>query len=267
MWFEFCFLQSIFRSKTNESDGDIEVVSFQLETWSAMAPGLNTIDDWQDWLDSPRAIEEPLGKVSLKEIPPLLRRRFSTPGKCALGAALPILEDGEMIPSIFASRHGDSALTLSLLSAIGRNDTMSPTGFSLAVHNAVSGLFSIARKDTSEVTTIAAMEGLVLQALIEAVGQLKVSKRVLCVIYDTPLPDPYSRCTTSDLFPYAIAIILTRTSGGKYHLERGSSGVPDRTFLPAELGSEPLRFIEMLAGRTTAMVSELNGAAWRIVQG
>jgi hypothetical protein len=38
---------------------------------------------------------------------------------------------------------------------------MSPPSFSLAVHNAINGLFSIARKDSSSVTAIVAMQGLV----------------------------------------------------------------------------------------------------------
>jgi hypothetical protein len=154
-------------------------------------------------------------------VPPLLRRRFSTLGKCAMGAALPLVAGVAEIPSIFASRHGDTALSLALLQGIARGEPMSPTSFSLAVHNAVSGLFSIVRKDTSAVTAIAAMQGLVLQTLFEALGQLQSCERLLCVIYDIPLPDFYQqRCTEpAQPFPWAVAMVLGNHAGESYRLE------------------------------------------------
>ena len=142
------------------------MINFQIESWAAMAPGLETREDWQHWLKHPEILPESLGKVSLDKVPPLLRRRFGTLGKCAMMSALQVLDENESIPGVFSSRHGDTALTLSLLEEMGRDEPMSPTGFSLAVHNAVSGLFSIARKDTSMVTSLAAMEGLVLHTYL-----------------------------------------------------------------------------------------------------
>ncbi|OMH31859.1 hypothetical protein BGP75_16330 [Motiliproteus sp. MSK22-1] len=240
-----------------------------------MAPGLQTKEAWRDWLLHPERIDSPLGKVSLKQIPPLLRRRFSPLGKCAMGAILPILEDGESIPSIFASRHGDTELSLSLQKDMGLDEPMSPTGFSLAVHNAVSGLFSIARKDTSEITSISAMEALVLQALLEAVGQLQVSARVLCVVYDMPLPEPFSRFTKGDQFPYAIAMILSQTTGDSYSIEQ-CGNINDIIEPPSvskpinselkQINSEPLRFLQLLTDISSATDSQLNGASWRIAK-
>ena len=243
------------------------MATFRLESWSALAPGLATAESWQQWLQDPAPIQTPLGKIALKQIAPLLRRRFSELGKCAVGAALPLLTDGEAIPSIFASRHGDTALTLSLLEAMGRDESMSPTGFSLAVHNAVSGLFSIARKDVSAVTAIAAMEGLVVQALIEAIGQLQVAERVLCVIYDVPLPAIYRRYCEGDPFPYAIALVLSRTAGVDYCLQvRDNAIVAAEEVLPAAMNSEALRFLSLLTGLTADMDADINGVNWRLAR-
>jgi len=245
------------------------VVTFQIESWAAIAPGLETREAWQHWLKHPEVVPETLAKVSLDKVPPMLRRRFGTLGKCAMAAALQVLNDDEPIPGIFSSRHGDTALTLSLLEEMGRDEPMSPTGFSLAVHNAVSGLFSIVRKDTSMVTSLAAMEGLVLHTLLEAVGQLQVSDRVLCVIYDIPLPDLYRHYCTGDDFPYAIAVILGNADGESYSIEPCEQVIPGKNSpfqgsLPMNL--EPIRFLELLAGISTEMGVELNGAAWRIAK-
>ncbi len=194
--------------------------SFRIESWSAIAPGLQTSADWERWLRDPVAIDEPLGKVSLTGVPALLRRRFSVLGKAAMAAAMPLVEDLAEIPSIFASRHGDTSLSLALLEGIARGEPMSPTSFSLAVHNSISGLFSIVRKDTSAVTAIAAMEGLVLQTLFEAIGQLQSCERLLCVIYDIPLAEFYQarRDAAAEPFPYAVAMILGN-QGERFRLE------------------------------------------------
>ena len=239
-------------------------VKFQIEAWSAIAGEVSTEEEWKSWLNSPRIPEEPVGKQVLKQAPAMLRRRFGVLGKSVMGAVLPIVRDGKAIPGVFASRHGDLALTLSLLKDIGLSESISPTGFGLAVHNAVSGLVSIARKDTSEVTAIAATEGLVLQALFEAVGQLQVSDKVLCVIYDAPVPEPYRATTASDPFPYAIAIILSRTEGEAYRLTQCPGDDSVKSSLPEEFATEPLRFIELLVGGSRVMESELNGVTWRI---
>lgn len=245
------------------------MVTFQIESWAAIAPGLETREAWQNWLKHPDAVPETLAKVSLEKVPAMLRRRFGTLGKCAMAAALQVLNDDESIPGIFSSRHGDTALTLSLLEEMGRDEPMSPTGFSLAVHNAVSGLYSIVRKDTNMVTSLAAMEGLVLHTLLEAVGQLQVSDRVLCVIYDIPLPELYRHYCTANDFPYALAMILSHTGGVSYSIEQCEQVIqnkasPLQDFLSMDF--EFVRFLELLTGISTEMGVELNGAAWRIAK-
>ena len=242
------------------------MVSFQLESWGAIAPGIETREAWLEWLSDPVSVPDSLGKFSLKQIPPMQRRRFSELGKCAAGAALPLLSENESIPGIFASRHGDTNLTLSLLQGIGRDEPMSPTGFSLAVHNALSGLLSIARKDISEVTAIAASEGLILQSLLEAVGQLQDRERVLCVIYDVPLPELYRRYCESDPFPYAIAMILRREaseSSMPFTIQQMGSAETNRSQTEGFSASETVKFLNLLCGRVTEMNCVLNGLSWR----
>jgi len=241
------------------------VINFRLESWTAIAPGLETREDWQQWLQNPTEIDAALGKVSLPGIPAMLRRRFNTVGKCAMAAAMPLVEGIDAIPSIFASRHGDTELSFSLLESIGQDEPMSPTSFSLAVHNAVAGLFSIARKDTSAVTAIAAMEGLVLQSFFEAIGQLQESERIFCVIYDIPLPEFYRQHSNDDEpgFPYAIAMILGQTDGEALLLE------PTAATVPADSGpgdSEPMRLLALLSGLTAETLLQRRGKTWRIAR-
>ncbi|MBJ7538706.1 beta-ketoacyl synthase chain length factor [Marinomonas transparens] len=195
------------------------MLSFKLKTWNAYAPSLESIDSWGNWLNDKNQSSEKQRNPSLKKLPLMLRRRFSAIGKCAVEASMPMLAEGQHIPLVFASRHGDVGLTLSLLESIAKNEPLSPTSFSLAVHNAVSGLLSIARKDPSETTAIAATENLIPLALLEAASQLQVHDQVLCIICDMPLPDLYKPFADSPLFPYAIAIVLSRQEGETLSLE------------------------------------------------
>ena len=244
------------------------LLNFHLESWAAIAPGLELRADWEQWLQDPKAIDEPLGKIPLDSIPAMLRRRFSTLGKCAMGAALPLVDRSSAMPSIFASRHGETELSFALLDGIARDEPMSPTRFSLAVHNAISGLYSIVRKDTSAVTAIAAMEGLVLQALFEALGQLQSSDRVLCVIYEMPLAEFYRNHTAAadEPVPYAIAMVLGNEDGAAYCLEQTGPGTPGEPSQPGQLHAEALELLRLLSGMSDEIVFPGPQASWRIAR-
>lgn len=241
------------------------MVGFYLESWAAVAPGMECQEDWLKWFESPVSLEKSIGKPpSLKQIPPMLRRRFSDLGKSAAVAAFPLLSASEQMPCIFASRHGDTELTLSLLETIAREEPLSPTGFSLAVHNAVSGLFSIVRKDVSAVTAIAATEGLIASMLLEAIGQLEESEKVLCIVYDVPLPELYQPYAQSDAFPYACAMILSRSSGEKIELSHSLSEDENHSLSVDPLNTESLNFIRMLVGRSDEFKSIAYGSCWQV---
>lgn len=244
------------------------MLRFKIESWGAIAPGLESREEWMQWLKHPLPINQPLGKPPLKAVPAMIRRRFNTLGRCAMAAVMPLVEQESAMPSIFASRHGDTELTFALLETMGRGEPMSPTNFSLAVHNAVCGLFTIARKDTSETTAIAAMQGLIMQTFFEAAGQLQSVDRLLCVIYDIPLPDFYQQhCEDeTDRFPYAIAMVLGRGSGATYKLEQVEDLERNSHSLPTGFDSEPLQLVGLLAGEFNDVVLAQSGNLWRLAR-
>ena len=243
-------------------------LNFRLESWAAIAPGLESSEDWKRWLQHPGAIDAPLGEIPLTGIPAMLRRRFNTLGKCVMGASLPLVEGAGLIPSVFASRHGETELSFALLEGIARHEPMSPTRFSLGVHNAISGLYSIVRKDTSAVTAIAAMEGLVLQALFETLGQLQSSDRVLCVICEMPLAEFYSKHTTAEdvPVPYAIAMVLGNENGAPYCLEQTGPGTPEEPSQQGRLHADVLGLLRLLSGMSGVIVFPGPQASWRVAK-
>ncbi|MFP8966873.1 beta-ketoacyl synthase chain length factor [Pokkaliibacter sp. CJK22405] len=242
------------------ASGEWILLSFKLQSWNAIAPGLESEPQWKAWAENPVALPAELHGVSLKQIPPMLRRRFTELGRASASSALPLLEGIDAIPGVFASRHGDTPLTFSLLEGIARNEPMSPTGFSLAVHNAVAGLLSIARKDLSEVTAIAATRNLIVSALLEAVTQLQERDQVLCVIYDVPLPELYRSYSSSETHPYALAMLLSRTEGEDLTLSATHDGTPE-----SDTTSELIRMMRfLLALDEQAHFATGAGSGWRL---
>lgn len=224
-----------------------------------MAPGLETKVSWQLWFDGLSDTEVEESSPTLKQIPALLRRRFSMLGKYAAASTLNVLAENQKMPGIFASRHGDTGLTLSLLEEIGQDQPISPTGFSLAVHNAVAGIISIARKDKSPITAISAMNGLLLQTLFEAATQLEKHERVFCVVYDIPLPALYQPYGISAPFPLALAFVVSRPSVSKATITLKST-----TQVGVELSTyaEIFEFIKLLIDGQGSLVMNVNQANW-----
>jgi len=239
-------------------------IKFNIESWTALAPGLNSEGDWVEWLGFPAVVSEPFEKPSLKKVPPLLRRRFNLVGRFAMGAILDLLDIGDTIPCVFASRHGDTMLTLDLLENMGRNEAMSPTNFSLAVHNAVSGLYTIAHKNTQPVTAIAATKDLTINALFEAISQCQHAERILCLIYDAPLPDLYQSYCSSEAFPYAIAMIINKNQGVPYEITYSEEAKISETLNRADTEFSP--FLSLLIRQPSSMVFQCQASPYKITR-
>lgn len=145
----------------------------------------------------------------------MLRRRLSPLGKMALSVAWPLLAEETPLPSVFCSRHGELERTAGMLQSLAAGEALSPTHFSLSVHNAIGGVFSIARRDTSAVTALAVGSEDLSQALLET--RLILAERrcpeALCVIYDAPLPTVYSDFGNYPRWPYAAAFVVGRSEG------------------------------------------------------
>lgn len=185
---------------------------------AAWAPGRDTDTAWQTWATSAPDgstgechASEPL----LPEMPAMLRRRASPSGKMALQAAYRAIATGAgtalqgEIPTVFCSRHGECLRSAALLADLADGTPMSPTAFSLSVHNASAGLFSIARGDRSSSVALAAGVATVEHAAIEACGLLADgAPAVLLVVSDSPLPDMYRQFADCDDQPFGWAWLL-----------------------------------------------------------
>ena len=91
---------------------------------------------------------------------------------------------------VFSSTYGQPEQTLQLLQTLAREEPLSPTAFSLSVHNAVAGLFSIIHKLTGPSLTVSAGSEGIGAAFLEAAGLLAEGEsNVLVVCFEAALPE------------------------------------------------------------------------------
>ena len=190
---------------------------FAIEAFCGFAPQLLTIEDWLAWKknNSPLVLQ---GDFILTHLPLSLKRRTSDGVKLALDIAFKCLSQNNLSETIdyavFASQHGESSRLQTLLQQIERKEMLSPTGFSQSVHNTASGLFSLTKKLTGNINSIAAGKDTFFMAFIEALTYLHLhpNARVMVVIYDEALPMCYKSDERQYDQQYACAFVLRNCS-------------------------------------------------------
>lgn len=160
----------------------------------------------------------------------MLRRRVDRLGRFALQAAYGCQGEAPPCPVVFASRYGEVSRSVDLLDNLARATPLSPTSFSLSVHNAIGALYSIARGDTTAYSAVAAGEETVEAAFVEGCALLSDgAPEVMVVVYDEPLPRPFEHFPAQVQMPHAWACRLRAADGeAGYSLTCGAAaGAPD----------------------------------------
>jgi hypothetical protein len=219
-------------------------VRFAIEHWAACARGLRSAGDWQAWARAPRP-PEGLPEPQLEEMPAMQRRRLNTLGRAAAQVAWGVHTPDPATPVVFASGYGDAQRCLQLLHTFAASGESSPTEFALSVHNAIGGLYSIARGDTAASSSIAAGDASAAAGVVEAAALLAEGHaRVLLVCYEAPLPPDYAVFQRETPCAYAWAWLLRAAGPGEAHLgldwEPAGEDQPAAGGLP--FGLEALRF-------------------------
>lgn len=192
----------------------VDVVQFEFVVldWSAYAEGLDSPQAWLGWAGSGASWlpAQTLSAVpAMSEMPAMMRRRVDRLGRLACQVAYWCQAVPKAGPLVFASRYGDAQRSLALLGDLVRQEALSPTGFTLSVHNAVSALYAIARGDMHNAVVVAAGAATAMAALVEAAGLLADgAPEVLVVFYDAPLPAAYAHFQDEPGCEYAWALRL-----------------------------------------------------------
>jgi hypothetical protein len=115
---------------------------------------------------------------------------------------------------VFASRHGEAERTLAILGDLAAEAEVSPTLFSMSVHNSMPGLWSILNGDRAPFSAVAAGPASFAWGLADAFAafQADPSGPVLFVYGDDRLPDPWADPTPRGLL-HAVALLVGTPAG------------------------------------------------------
>ncbi|MEO6919752.1 MAG: beta-ketoacyl synthase chain length factor [Collimonas sp.] len=212
-------------------------VRFSIASHAAWAPGLATAAAWQAWADEPFVIAGN-SEAAVAAMPAMLRRRAGFLGKMALETAYHCLDGRVGVPTVFCSRHGECMRSIDLLADLAEGQPLSPASFSLSVHNAAAGLFSIARQDQASHAALAAGHHGVEHAVIEACGLLADgAPEVLLVVYDGMLPELFQDFEDCQEQPFSWAWLLrpaTTESGDVMALSLAGELEDEMAVMPQE---------------------------------
>lgn len=162
------------------------------------SPHTVVVRDWRIWTptlsghkDALTQHAPALEKADLPfPVPKNLARRFSPLARAVLNVGGACAGTDCSMPVVFSTAHAESNSSLAMLKDLQRGEELSPTAFSLSVHNAIAGLFSMAMGNHAEITVLAPGEDGIAPAFIEALGLLQEGHpEVLVVFYDEPLSD------------------------------------------------------------------------------
>lgn len=199
------------------------MINFNIAQWRAWAPGLESVDDWHVWSRHPHTLGTSDTAPDVSFLPAMQRRRLSRLARMAFSVAWPLAEGLAQLPLVFVSRHGETPRTFDILSDLAACQPLSPTQFSLSVHNAVIGLWSIMRGETSEMTALAAAGDGLEHGMLEAAALLNEgAPAVLLVITEEQPPEAYATWIDDVPFPYAVGLLLT--PGNQWQLTLGTQG-------------------------------------------
>ncbi|GHD69526.1 hypothetical protein GCM10007164_12910 [Luteimonas padinae] len=167
--------------------------------WAAGLPS------WQAALDHVRDGTPPgePGKPSPALLAPNERRRAPPSVAVALDVALAACEaagrDPAALPSVFATTHGDLAITDYMCATLADDPrAISPTKFHNSVHNAAAGYWTIGAGCVRPATALSAHRASFAQGLVEALAQLACGDdAVLLVAYDTEGTGPLGAISRS----------------------------------------------------------------------
>lgn len=193
-------------------------IELAVRRWAAWPPGVTDAAGRQRWAKDGETAAP--ARPDMSFVAPLQRRRLSEVTRIAFAVAAECLDEGEPGPGfVFCSRYGEYASSFESLQQIVRNEPISPTAFSMSVHNTAAGQLAVHRKDRAPCSALAAGESTLETGFVEAFAQIGESGRpVMLVYHDQPLPELYREQSTTVRSSLALAMLLDRpAAGGEEH--------------------------------------------------
>jgi hypothetical protein len=222
------------------------VLNFVVGAWDAWAVGVERREDWERWCRAPAALVGQ-GSPRLDFLPPLFRRRCSSLSRLMLHVAYGACSPGRVdtLPTVFASRYGELALTVSLLEALARREPLSAGGFTHSIHNTQVGLFSIAAKNRRMASALSAGADTFACSVLEAMAMIGRAGEgpVLLVIADEPITPVFESFHDEPNSAYALGLVIQRSGIGPRVMLAPARSV---AFVSRPAWPQPIEFLRWL---------------------
>lgn len=154
------------------------------------------------------------GGADVGFLPMMQRRRLSPLARAAIAVAWRCRDGRDGLPAVFFSSHGESRHYFEMLDGLAGGQDISPSRFSLSVHNAIAGLFSQLDGGASPYVALAGGPEGPFSAFLEAHGLLSEGVgEVLAVWCEQALPAAYRPYAASPPGTWALAMRLGRAGG------------------------------------------------------
>ena len=206
--------------------------SFNIHSWNIVCNKELSTEDWQQgeqhWLADVANRETIAPKLAF--LPTLKRRRLSESARLFFEAAWQLTEQEANLPVVYASLNGEINRSFALWYSLLTEGDVSPTSFSLSVHNALVGQWSEMRQVKNETTAITALKDNLETALLEAFLLLNDGQeKVLVVLVETPLSTEYNAQPIERLpLSYALAMVVEK--GSMYQLSLQTQALENTVF-------------------------------------
>lgn len=196
------------------------------------APGLPSWEAAQAFVRDGTRPDAAPARPSPQLLPPNERRRAPDTVAVALDVALAACamarRDASRLPSVFASMHGDLAITDYMCATLASDaSAISPIRFHNSVHNAAAGYWTIGAGAMEPATAISAFDATFAQGLLEAAVQLHAgADAALLVAYDSASAGPLAQVSESRGLLGGALVLARRAAGPRLTLSL-TDGEPD----------------------------------------
>lgn len=197
--------------------------------------GLGEKEQWRHWSSGmPHDWLSPLPPTP--RIPMMMSRRMSIPSRLSVEVGMTLLEQ-QPDAAVFISRHGELERTYKIIERLCQQQDVSPTDFSMSVHNAAAGLLTIGGKAPLPITSLAAGEDGFQQGMLEAQAILGAgAEKVLLVDFDGAVPSAYHANIVHTVPAYAVGLLISRGSALRCStVEKAPYGAQAQQELPQSL--------------------------------
>lgn len=206
-----------------------------------------------------------IDKPNLTSVPAMARRRLSPLARVVFHVLSQCADIRAQEPVVFSSFMGEIQRTQGLLDAIGSDQPVSPAAFSLSVHNAIAGQWSLIQDIKAPMVAISPPGGSCVAALLEGAGilQEKHYQSVNIVFYEENFPTLYTPYLDGPQAPSALALRLVAAEHALPHTQRLTLRSTENPH-QGKRNSDPLHLLPLLDGSCNSLSISEPQIGWRL---